>query len=285
MVSFGVGVGDLGLSDFLAMLGCQPISAYSHLIAAGVALASAVPLVRLGRGSKARVFALSIYASSVVIGLGISGIYHSCDRGGLARVIMQRLDYFAIWALIAGTFTGIHGSVYRGFWRGGFLAIIWGYAAIGMTLQALWFEAFSGNLGLALYLGMGWIGVASIVKLSRDLGFRAVRPILYSGVAYSAGAILEARGLPVIVPGIFGPHETFHFAVITGIGLNWMFVRRLLEVHADRIGVRSRLRAGLPLRVPHTMEVPAPSSDEVLQEQEQEQEAVDSEPRKIAIMR
>ena len=45
---------------------------------------------------------------------------------------------------------------------------------------------------MVLYLGLGWVGVFSVIKLGRQLGYVVVRPVWYAGIAYSAGAILEA---------------------------------------------------------------------------------------------
>lgn len=173
-----------------------------------------------------------MYVSSVVAALAISGMYHSFDYGDAARAFMQRIDHYAIWALIAGTFTAVHGTMYKGFWRTGILAITWGYAAIGITLQVLWFDTFKGDLGLVLYLGLGWMGIASMVKLGRQLGFGAVRPFLYSGFFFSAGAILEAFHWPTLIDNWVGSHEIFHFAVIVGCSLNWLFIRRLQTHYA-----------------------------------------------------
>ena len=61
---------------------CQPVSSFSHLIAAGAALAAAIPLVRLGKGNTGRVFALAVYASCVTAALAISGVYHALAREG-----------------------------------------------------------------------------------------------------------------------------------------------------------------------------------------------------------
>jgi channel protein (hemolysin III family) len=207
---------------------CQPVSSLSHLAGAVVAVAAGLPLVRLARGCRHRVLAIRVYVSCVVAMLAVSGLYHSLERGCSARVFMQRADYFAIWFLIAGTFTGIHGIMFEGRWRRGALTFIWVYVAIGISLQLIWFRVFSGVPGLALYLGLGWVGVVSIVKLGRRLGYRAVRPIWLAGVVYSAGAILEATGHPVVVQGWVGPHEVFHTAVIIGVALHWSFVRTLL---------------------------------------------------------
>ena len=215
----------------LAVLGPQPVSSWSHLIAAGAALAAAAPLVRLGRGSLGRVLALAVFVATVITALATSGVYHALSRGEPARLFMQRLDHCAIWGLIAGTFTAVHGIMCRGFWRWGLLSIIWSYAGVGVILQIGWFDRFSGNLGLALYLGLGWMGVGSIVKLGGQIGFRRVLPILYAGVAFSAGAILEAFDWPTLVRPWFGAHEIFHFAVIAGVGLLWLFIRTLMLHH------------------------------------------------------
>jgi channel protein (hemolysin III family) len=207
---------------------CQPVSSLSHLAAAGVALVAGLPLIRLARGRRHHALAVAVYVFCVTATLGISGVYHSLERGCSARAVMQRIDYFAIWLLIAGTFTAVHGVMFKGTWRRGALTFIWGYAAMGVLLQALWFHFFSGVPGLLLYLGLGWVGVFSIFKLGRQLGFVAVRPMWLAGIAYSAGAILEATGHPMLIHRWVGPHEIFHVAVLVGVALHWSFIRRLL---------------------------------------------------------
>ena len=221
------------------ILGCQPVSSFTHLIAAGTALAAAIPLVRLGRGSTGRVFALAVYVSCVTAALAISGVYHALAREGSARLFMQRLDYYAIWLLIAGCFTAIHGVMCRGFWRSGLLSIIWTYALVGVALQVLWWNTFTGRTGLALYLGLGWIGFASVIKLGRQIGWRQVMPVVYAGVMFSLGAILEACEWPVVIAGWVEAHEVFHFAVVAGLAMLWLFIRRLLTRHLPGETARS----------------------------------------------
>ena len=234
---------------------CQPVSSLSHLVAAAAACVAAVPLIRLGRGSPARMTALAVYAICVVGLLTISGTYHSLDKGGPARAFMQHVDYFAIWLLIAGTFTAVHGIMCSGFWRRGVLTFIWLYAALGIGLQIVWFQFFSGVPGLVLYLGLGWLGLVSIIKLGRQLGFRVVRPLWYAGIFFSAGAVLEAVRQPVIIRNWVGPHEIFHLAVIIGVVIHWRFIRHLALVHAPPlVGVTSASRvevqpAELPIAV------------------------------------
>ena len=51
--------------------------------------------------------------------------------------------------------------------------------------------------------------------------------MLAGGLAYSVGAILLGLQWPTIIPGVFGPHEVWHIAVITGLSLHWRFIARL----------------------------------------------------------
>lgn len=215
---------------------CQPISALSHLAGSAAAVVGAVPLVRLGRGCPIRRRSLAVYSLSVIATLAISGTYHSLAWETPARSLMQRVDHFAIWLLIAGTFTGLHGTMYRGFWRTGVLAVVWGYASCGMLLQVFWFETFSSGAGLVLYLAFGWLGLISMIKLGREVGYRAASPIIYAGIAYTFGALFETLGRQtVIVHDWVGSHEVFHFLVLVGVALHWNLIRTLVTRHAPRL--------------------------------------------------
>jgi hemolysin III len=211
---------------------CQPIAALSHLVAAAAAIVAAVPLIRLAAGCRLRTRALQVYAACVIGNLAISGTYHALSWDCTARVVMQRCDHFSIWLLIAGTFTAIHGVAYRGFWRTGVLVMVWTFAACGVFLQVFWFHIFASRPGLALYLGFGSLGLVSTVKLGSEIGYRAVRPIWYAGIAYASGALLESFGHRlVLVRGWIGSHEIFHFAVVVGVIVHWSFIRSLLIKH------------------------------------------------------
>ena len=95
----------------------DPISSWSHLLAAPVAFLGGYFLFKRGRGNKVRLFALGLYTFSLIFLFSMSGVYHLLDRGGAARSVLQRLDYAGIWILIAGTFTPIHTILFRKAWR------------------------------------------------------------------------------------------------------------------------------------------------------------------------
>jgi len=145
---------------------------------------------------------------------------------------MQHADYLAIWFLIAGTFTAIHGVMCRGFWRRWMLTFVWLYVAAAVASQLIWFKCLTGSVGLLMYLVLGWAGLATVIKVGRHIGFRAMRPLWSAGLVFSVGAVLEAFHKPVLIPCWLGPHEVFHFAVIAGAGIHWRFIRRLVLVYA-----------------------------------------------------
>jgi channel protein (hemolysin III family) len=170
-----------------------------------------------------------VYVFSVVTLLTISGTYHALCDGG-ARDLWRHFDYSAIWLLIAGTFTAIHGVLHKGRWRTWMLVSVWSLSVAGCLLQSFRFEYFSGPAGPIPYLGVSCVGILSIIKVGRDLGARAVWPIWCAGIIYAVGAVLEATQHPTVIAGWLGPHEIFHLAVIAGISLHWIFIRRLLTV-------------------------------------------------------
>ena len=105
----------LGQISELHRLPCfhEPFSAASHLLGAVVFVALGYRLLRRGRGDRARLLFLGVYAASCVLLLSVSGVYHMTARGGPAHRVMERLDHSAIFVLIAGTFTPAHGSGLR----------------------------------------------------------------------------------------------------------------------------------------------------------------------------
>jgi len=202
----------------------EPFSSLSHL--AGVALFAwlGVSLVRRGRGDAGRMLSLIVFAFSCVLLLSMSGVYHLLSPSGVPRYVLHRLDHAAIFILIAGSFTPVHAILFRGAWRWGMLAIVWTMAITAITLKTIYFESMPEWLGLALYLGLGWFGLVSGIAMARRFGFRFIRPVVWSALAYTFGALADFLHWPQIVPGIFGPHELFHLAVLAGIAFHWKFV-------------------------------------------------------------
>lgn len=207
----------------------EPVSSLSHLLSAGIFAVMGFFLLRRGRGSAGRLFALGIFVFSCVFLLSMSGVYHLLTPGGGGHQVLQRLDHAAIFALIAGSFTPVHSILFTGWGRWGVLLLIWVLATTGITLKVIFFDDIPEWLGLISYLGLGWIGLASGITLWRRYGTGLVRPLVYSGLSYTFGGLLEFLRMPVLIPGVIGPHELLHFGVLAGIGFHFRFLFGILD--------------------------------------------------------
>ena len=183
----------------------------------------AVVLIRRARGDARRVFALVIFAITSVLLLSMSGVFHMLEDGTTGRHVLGRLDQAAIFALIAGTHTPIQVLFFRGFARWGVLLLMWLIAATGITLFSVYYHSLPHGLGTGVYLAMGWIaGVAGLIVWRRE-GTLSMHLLILGGLVYSLGAILLGLEWPTLWPGIFGPHELWHVAVLTALALHWRF--------------------------------------------------------------
>src|SRR5215208_2807641 len=71
-------------------------------------------------------------------------------------------------------------------------------------------------LSVALYLGMGWVGVMAAPALFLAVPTGGIAWVLGGGLLYTAGALIYGLKRPNLVPGIFGFHELWHLFVVAG---------------------------------------------------------------------
>ncbi|GAB6066827.1 hypothetical protein JCM13664_01450 [Methylothermus subterraneus] len=158
----------------------------------------------------------------------MSGVYHLLAQTGIAHRVLQRLDHAAVFILIAGSFTPLQPaffSTWLGRW--GTLLLVWALALAGVVLKAVFFDDIPEGLGLALYLSLGWLGLGSIVALGRRHGVGFIVPLVWSGMAYTVGAVADFARWPEVIAGVVGPHELMHLAVLAGVfGFWWFFFTR-----------------------------------------------------------
>jgi channel protein (hemolysin III family) len=213
----------------------DPFSSLTHLAGAVVFAILGVVLLYRGRGDLGRMLSLGVFAFSCLLLLSLSGAYHLLAPGSAAREVLKRLDHAAIFVLIAGSFTPVHAILFRGAWRWGMLAGIWGAAVAGLTIKTLNFGTTPEWVGLTMYLGLGWMGVISVAALARRYGLRFVLPLVWGALAYTAGAVAEFLRWPQLLPGVVGPHEIFHLAVLAGIAWQWAFILGIAPGEPQRV--------------------------------------------------
>lgn len=206
----------------------QPISSWTHLLGALLTLCTGAILIRKGWGNRIRVIALVVFMIGIVLMFSMSSIYHALEPG-IGRQIFRKLDYAAIFVMIAGTATPIHLIIFRGWWRWGMIISLWIIAIIGLLLTIILIDQIPEWVSLMVFMLMGAAALASIVKAGKMLGIKEITYAILGSCFYVIGALFDFLHWPEIVPGLFGAHEIFHVFVMLGAASHWMFIYHLAD--------------------------------------------------------
>ena len=139
--------------------------------------------------------------------------------------VFQKMDHMMIFVLIAGSYTPICLNVIGGAYGMAFLALVWGIAAAGMLLKAVWITCPKWFSSL-IYIGMGWICVFLFGRLLPLLSAQAFFWLFLGGIIYTAGGVIYALKLPIFNSRHrnFGSHEVFHLFVMGGSICHYIFM-------------------------------------------------------------
>jgi len=201
----------------------DPVACALHVAAAAWFGWRVARLVRRAGAARRRAAALGVFAGSAVAVLAISASYHALPAHYAAKSLLQRLDHGAIFVLIAGTLTAYHAVGFRGRGRFWMVALIWAMTGAALAVKILRWSTLGDGVGLALYVGISAVGLSSILFLERRLPWPAYVPMAAGGLVYVGGALLDHGGIAWLVPGVLGPHEIFHVAVIVALVSHWRF--------------------------------------------------------------
>ena len=207
----------------------DPMSSISHLSGSVVFTVLSFFLLRSAWASRTRFWFMFVFAFAVVLLLTMSFVYHMMAVGSTARTVMRCLDIAAIFVLIAATFTVFHGILFRGWRRWGIIILMWVIAITGITLRSVFYDNVPDWMGIGIFLVMGWVGAFSGYLLWKDYGSAALKPVVWGGVLYSVGAVIDGVGWPIIIDKVWGPHETFHLFVLAALGVHWSLAARVAE--------------------------------------------------------
>ena len=205
----------------------EPGSAITHFAGMMLAGAAAVPLLAKAglSGSRAAVNAMMIFMGSMVLLYGASALYHSVVVPDRILRVFRKLDHMMIFVLIAGSYTPVCMIVLGGQSGYTLLAAVWGIAAAGMLIKALWINCpkwFSS----VIYIAMGWVCVFVFGQLFESLAPAAFAWLFAGGVIYTVGGIIYALKLPIFNSRHvnFGSHEIFHLFVMGGSICHFIFM-------------------------------------------------------------
>ncbi len=166
----------------------ERFNSISHLVGLATALVAASVLITLAAitGDTWKIVSCSIYGAIMVFLFGFSTLYHSLQ--GRAKEIFRKLDYVAIYLMIAGTYTPFSLVPLRETSGWPVLLAVWTLAFLGIAQEVLR-KSVNWKISLAIYLGMSLLILFSIQDLWRELSATALTWLLMGGAFYSAGII------------------------------------------------------------------------------------------------
>jgi hemolysin III len=196
---------------------------YSHLSGIVAALTGTIFLTLAAGASGMALTTALIYGFCVIFLFAASAFYHAFKKEENEVSFWRKLDHFAIFCMIAGTYTPICYLYLDGAWRWAMMGIQWGLVAFGLILQ-ITFPQAPRILYTAIYIVMGWTAVIPLRQILTAMTTTQAILMFAGGAAYTLGALIYALKRPRLVPGAFGFHELFHLLVLIGAALHYAMI-------------------------------------------------------------
>lgn len=183
----------------------------SHLLGAVAALVGMVLLVVFAaqQGDSWKVVSFAIYGATLFLLYLFSTLYHSL-QGIKTKAFFRRLDHYAIYLLIAGTYTPFTLVTMRGVWGWSIFGVVWGLAVLGIVVDSLPNRG-RRTLPVVIYLLMGWVVLVSLKPLLVSLPLAGFWWLLAGGLCYTGGVVFYA-----LDKRITHGHGIWHLFVLAG---------------------------------------------------------------------
>lgn len=132
---------------------------------------------------------LAIYGAALLAMLGFSAAYHLLPVPNW-KSLLRRLDHAAIFLKIAGTYTPFALIKMGGVVGYTLLIVVWSVALLGAAGKLLLKSSWKG-VDIALYLALGWAGIAALQPLSASVTPSVLALLAIGGGLYSIGVIFH----------------------------------------------------------------------------------------------
>ncbi|MBB5192343.1 hemolysin III [Silvimonas terrae] len=166
----------------------ERFNGYSHLAGAILSTIGLVLLIVYSsmHSDAWKVVSTAIYGSTLVLLYTISTLYHSLR--GRAKAVFQKLDYCAIYLLIAGSYTPFALVTLRGPWGWTLFGVNWALAVIGI-IQEMLIGKRTRLFSMLIYVAMGWMVVFALKPLMAALPTVGFYWLAAGGIIYTVGII------------------------------------------------------------------------------------------------
>ncbi|MBP9023843.1 MAG: hemolysin III family protein [Spirochaetes bacterium] len=195
----------------------ETVSFATHFVAAIISFIGTIVLVAFSNTPEIKTVSF-IYGFTVTFLFTSSAVYHATKKTENSVSIFRKLDHFAIFVMIAGSYTPICYMFLDGAWMISILAVQWSLVIAGGIIK-FFVTGKSRILSTSIYLIMGWILIIPLKKLLVTIPASQLFLLLGEGIAFSVGAVFYMIKKPVR-----GFHEIFHIFCIIGAAFHYTAV-------------------------------------------------------------
>ena len=197
------------------------MSAITHGVGVGLAIAGMIVLLAMGHHDSLTVASVLIFGVTMIMLYLVSTLYHALgvNKG---KKVFRVLDHCTIFLLIAGTYTPISLLCFGGATGWLMFGIVWGVAILGIVLNAVDLQRFA-KFSMACYIGLGWLVIFFFKPLIEHLDRTSVIFLIIGGVIYTVGAVVYGTGKRVKYM-----HSVWHLFVLGGTIFHYFVIYRIV---------------------------------------------------------
>jgi hemolysin III len=203
---------------------------YSHLAGMIAAALGTLFLVMQASRSESMLVPALIYGLSTIFLFLASSLYHAFKQKENEVSFWRRMDRFAIFVMIAGSYTPVCYLFLDEKWRIPMITIQWGLVGLGILTQ-IFFPRAPRVLFTLIYMTMGWLLLLPIQQILASMTMTQQTLLFTGGAAFTMGAIFYAARKPLMAPGVFSFHELFHVMVLIGAGCHYAMIYNAMAVN------------------------------------------------------
>jgi hemolysin III len=196
----------------------ERFNSITHLAGSIAAIIGLVMLIvtTSRQGEILSILSVTIYGITLVLLYVFSTLNHSLR--GKAKNIFQKLDFLAIYLLIAGTYTPFSLITLREDLGWIIFGLVWGLAILGIILE-LYQNKKNRTISIVIYLVMGWVIIIAIKPLIHALGITGFGWLLLGGLFYTFGVFFY-----VYEERVKHFHGIWHLCVLAGSTIQYFTV-------------------------------------------------------------
>lgn len=196
----------------------ERLNSITHLVGAIAAVAGLIALVgnAVQDGNPWKIVSFTLYGTTLCLLYFSSTLFHSTR--GRTKAFFKKMDHFAIYLLIAGSYTPFTLVTLDGLLGWSLFSVIWGLAVLGIIIDIVSKDE-GRRIQLAIYIGMGWLILVAIYPLSEALATGGLLWLVIGGLFYTGGIIFF-----VLDEKMRHAHGIWHLFVLAGSASHYAVV-------------------------------------------------------------